>query len=187
MADLKDLEVDLLTKIKTLAGFKFWDIWNDQFDEIAKGNTFGIPFPAIFIEIVNPTKWQQLGGGLRTADILLKIHVVTELLNAVTNGAAGGDGAISQNLPIFDTRAIVMRGMFMYKPIGSGNMFSEADYQDNKHTNMYHWISEWKFAFVEATGTYDDPVVFAANYQTIEAGVIDADITVDINNTETDK
>lgn len=181
MASIKDFVVSWLAQLNTVPGVAFVDVWNDQVKEEIDGETFAFPLPAYFLEIKNPENMVQLGRGVTQSNIDVDIHIMMDKLNNVDQGLPDGGGAISQNLDIFDLKAVVATALFGFKPAGGGIFYRTKREQDFKHTNVYHGVIGFKGAFIDTTGSYYDPAVFAKNYQSVTG------ITPVITVTETTK
>ena len=58
-------------------GVKFVSLWNRNTEQLSKQKAFRLP--AVFVEF-EPIEWSQLSRGARSADIRVRLHVVTETL-----------------------------------------------------------------------------------------------------------
>lgn len=172
MANIRDFVVSWIAKLKTIEGFDFVDVWNDQVKEEIEGETFLFPLPALFFEVKNPENIVQLGQGVTQSNMSVDVHIMMDKINNVPNGEENGDGAISQNLDIFDLKAAVARALFGFKPTGSGIFVRESREQDYKHTNVYHGVISFKGAFIDTSGTFFDAIVQATKYQTIDGTTV---------------
>lgn len=56
-------------------GIQHISLWNNNIEQLSAQNDFSRP--AVFIEF-KPILWSQLGAGVRSADLQVKLHIVTE-------------------------------------------------------------------------------------------------------------
>lgn len=59
----------------TSVGVKSVSMWNSSVVQLSLQNVF--PLPAVFVEF-EPIEWSQLSRGARSADVRVRLHVVTE-------------------------------------------------------------------------------------------------------------
>ena len=72
-------------------GVKFVSLWNRNTEQLSKQKAFRLP--AVFVEF-EPIEWSQLSRGARSADIRVRLHVVTETLASPEEGGKYQDRAL---------------------------------------------------------------------------------------------
>lgn len=155
MADLSQPYVDiqaLLTAVQYQGAplFKYVADFNDQFTKLDEGQQEAIPLPAALVEAVEPIESNQLGGGLLQADILWRIHIGMEQLDAA-------DGTMGQNVTIKQYRRAVIMALSLKEPTASTPLVLVADKPDTKHTNTYVWQVDFRSGFIDSSGSPYDP------------------------------
>ena len=144
---------DLLAKISTLqlpdlsgnTAPLFARVWNNQYQWIDKGNSESYPFPNAFLEVVMPNEYSQLAMGWTESDIIFRIHLGMWEADAE-------DGTMEQNLTIFDYRDDIIGLLTYYQPVSCGALMKVNEEQDYSHTNIYHYVIDFKCGFVDDTG-----------------------------------
>lgn len=157
MAAIKQPLQDIMARLvslQTVEGaplFQYVRKFNDQFKLLKEGgNIEAIPLPAALVKMVEPISWNQMGGGLKQADITWEIHIGMEQLDA-------GDGTMEQNLDIFDQfRDLVEAGLTGFVAIASTPLFCIGESPDYEHTNLYFYILSFKCGYIDSKGSpYD--------------------------------
>ena len=165
MAGIKQPLIDILTRLSTIQVVNQDDqtvglyarIWNNQLKELKEGKSYEWPRPAAFVEVVSPAVYEQLGGGFRTSDLGIKIHLIHDFYNL--------DGTFEQDLTIFDLRDTLLMtnaGLSQYCPTACGPLNCVHEEQDYEHDNLYHYICEFVCNFIDSKGSKYDPT--EANY-----------------------
>ena len=72
-------------------GVKFVSLWNRNPEQLSKQKAFRLP--AVFVEF-EPIEWSQLSRGARSADVRVRLHVVTETLASPEEGGKYQDRAL---------------------------------------------------------------------------------------------
>lgn len=152
MAGIKDVITDLLAKIETNTSFKYVRVFNNQFQQMEDGTVESFPMPCVFLEIVAPQTYDQLGIGYTISDLFIRVHIGQVEYDA-------GDGTLEQNLSIFALRDSVIHLLQYYQPVGCGGMMKIAEQQDYQHTNVYHYTIDFKCAFVDTLGKTDGDLI----------------------------
>lgn len=135
-----DIKARLQTKVPEL---KFIQMYNNQFLQIEDGTVYAFPFPCVFIEFVNENEIKQLGGGYQIYDPLtIRVHIGQDYYDAT-------DGTFEQNLAIFDLRTKVFRALQKFEPTGAVQFIRYSESQDYQHTNVYHYIQDYKTNYIE--------------------------------------
>lgn len=146
---------DLLTKLSALQVVNrdgqtvnlYARIWNNNIEKLRKGESYVIPFPAAFVEVVNQVTYERLGEGLLAADVSFRIHLVHEFLNA--------DGTFEQDLEIFDLRDEIIRNLqHVNAQLTNCTPLSMVGEQmDYDHDNLYHYVMDFVCNFIDTTGS----------------------------------
>jgi len=122
-------------------------VWNNQLTYERKGNYPDFAKPAAFVEVVNQVKYQQLGGGMQTADLGFNIHLVHEWYDAQ-------DGTFEDDLVVFDVRDYIVENLSYFIPTGCNELIRIGETVDNDHDNLYHFIISFVTNMADAT-VYD--------------------------------
>jgi hypothetical protein len=139
---------DILTALTNSGQFNYIAIWNDHANRLVDGSGYSFNCPATFLEL-EPIETLNLSAGITQTDYIIRIHIVHVELDAA-------DGTLDQNLNVFDYRDAVKKYLTGIKPTNFGNLMYNQEYQDYEHTNVYHYIVEFKAGFVDTKGSpYD--------------------------------
>lgn len=145
---------DILAKIEIDTSIKYARIWNDQYNQIARGESVSIPWPNAFLEIVNEngSNGSDIGFGYAGYDIIFRVHVGMEEYDAQ-------DGTLEQNFNIFDLKDEVIEALTWFIPTNTGRMECVNDARDYTHTNVYHYILDFKAHYIDGAGAQDTRLV----------------------------
>ena len=168
MAGIADVYQDLKTKITEATTSGFVHIWNNQLEQLADGETYAFPFPCYFIEIQAPTPYDPIGRGYSTGELIIKIHIGHEEYDA-------GNGNYEENVNIFTLRDNIIKNLNSYQPIACSSLMKIAENQDYVHTNIYHYVIDFKCAFIDSKGSIDEQLT----YTTGEIDNVEVDVIVD--------
>ena len=145
MAGIKDVYIDLKNKLTATGHFKFVHIWNNQLQQLEDGSTYSFPLPCALIEIAAPTEYVPLGGGYSQGELIIKIHIGHEEYDTT-------DGNFEENVNVFTLRDAVIAALTNYQPVACSDMMKSSEQQDFVHTNVYHYIIDWRTAFIDDKG-----------------------------------
>lgn len=154
MAGIKAPIQDILTRLSTLTPLNqdnltpplYARMWNNQLKDQAEGKTYSFPFPCSFLELINPTNYNRLGNGIDESDVVWRIHLAHEQLDAM-------DGTFEQDLTIFDLRDSIVALLSGFKPTGCGSMVRIHEEQDYNHDNIYHYMIDFICGFIDSKGS----------------------------------
>lgn len=149
MAGISNVYQDLKAKITEATASGFVHIWNNQLEQLADGDTYAFPFPCYFIEIQAPTPYDPIGQGYSVGELIVKIHIGHEEYDA-------GNGNYEENVNIFTLRDRVINKLNNYQPVACSSLMKIAEAQDFVHTNIYHYVIDFKCAFVDSKGSLDE-------------------------------
>lgn len=150
MAGISDLFVDLLAQVRaSIPEFNFVHIWNDQFSQIEEGSSYSFPFPNCFIEIVSPNNYEPIGRGYASGELLVRFHIGHEEYDA-------GGGNMEQNTNVFTLRNKVVNKFNNFQPIATSSLMRVNEQQDYAHTNIYHYIVDFKCSFIDSLGSWEE-------------------------------
>lgn len=124
-------------------------VWNNQVEREREGETYNYPKPAAFVEVVAPLDMEEGGQNMRTARMVVNIHIVHEFYNE--------DGTFEQDLVIFDLRDKVVAALSQFRPTGSGMLVSNGETPDYDHDNIVHYVVSYVCEFVDSKGSPYDP------------------------------
>ena len=88
-------------------GIAHVSLWNRNTDRLRESKAFRMP--ALFVEFA-PIAWSQLSRGGRTAEVRVKIHVVTETLATPEMGGRYQDKAL-EHLDFLERVGAAMQGL----------------------------------------------------------------------------
>lgn len=111
------------------------EIYNSQIDRVRLGK-IAINYPSLYIEIKNQNPI-NLGRRLNRMDLAIRFHIVMVELDA-------GNGSMDQNLSVFKLRDLVNTTYVNFTPTDCSTISNLVEYQDYKHTNLYHYIISMK-------------------------------------------
>lgn len=135
-----DIKAHLLAQVPELA---FIQMFNNQFELIESQETYSFPFPCCFIEFLADNPVQQLGNGVQIYDPLtVRIHIGHDFYNAI-------DGTQEQDLEVFDLKQKVFKALNKFEPNGATVFIRFSETQDTNHTNVYHFIQDYKTNYVD--------------------------------------
>jgi hypothetical protein len=158
MAGIKAPIKDLLSLLQDIEGLAYVRVWNNQFKLIHEGKMQAIPFPAAFVEIVAPEKLVTIGVGVVAGDLLIRIHLCDEMLDA-------GDGTMEQNLEIFDLKDKLVKALSGFAPTACSAMQRVSESQSYDHDNTYEYILEFDTHFIDSKGSkYDEETTDMIEY-----------------------
>lgn len=154
MSGIKAPIQDILTRLSSITPLNqdnlavplYARVWNGQIKQLEKGETYNFPLPAAFLELPNPASYSNLLNGIDEADIVWRVHIAHEFYDAA-------DGTFDQDLSIFDLRDQVIAILCGFKPTGCGTIYRISEEQDYTHNNIYHYIIDFKSAFIDSTGS----------------------------------
>jgi len=153
MAGISQVYQDLKAKISTATGSGFVHIWNNQLEQLAEGKTYAFPFPCYFIEVMPPTQYDPIGRGYATGELTIKIHIGHEEYDAF-------NGNYEENVNVFTLRDGIINALNSYQPIACSSLMKISETQDYVHTNIYHYVIEFKCAFIDSRGSIDEQLPF---------------------------
>lgn len=164
MAGIADAVTDMLALLNTNTSFKYVRVFNNQFQYMEEQAIEAFPMPCCFVEVSGEN--ENAGMGYTVADLLFKIHI-----GAVEYDA--GDGTMGQNLSIFALRDEVV-ALLTYKELtGCSGLQKVNEAQDFSHTNVYHYIVEFKCSQVDSKGQQEAGMV-----ENTPPVVLDLNITI---------
>lgn len=123
----------------------FVKVWNTQVKKEMDAKTYDFPKPAYFIEVRNDVIFEQAGIGYRSADLLFRIHIVQDWLDA------GNETDMDEDLAIYDLRDQVNGVLSMFRPTGCTELQGTADIQDFNHEKVYEYVLEYICNFMDDT------------------------------------
>lgn len=95
-------------RLKTAkVGIQFTSLWNRNTEQLTKQKAFRMP--AVFVEF-EPIDWSQLSQGARSADIRVRLHVITETLASPEEGGRYQDRAL-EHLDLLERVSAAIQGL----------------------------------------------------------------------------
>ena len=88
-------------------GIQYISLWNRNTEQLTKQKAFRLP--AVFVEF-EPIEWSQLGKGARSADLRVRLHIVTETLGTPENGGKYQDKAL-EHLELIESISGTIQGL----------------------------------------------------------------------------
>lgn len=129
--------------------FKYINIWNDQIDELIKGNKgYAIKDQSVFIEFI-PGDCKMLLGNISTyPDSVMSFHLYSISLNDGEN--------MDRNIAIFDLRDRLKSKIAGWSPSGCSMLMCCNDKLDYKHGNVTKYLLSYNFNFQDTKGSIID-------------------------------
>lgn len=163
MAGIRDVMKDILAQLSTLPIINgdgrqttpYVRVWNNQLKQLLDsqgGEIESFPLPALFLEILNGTRYETIGQGFRDADITARIHILHEYYNTTTDSTTNGV-EYEQDLDVFTLRDNLIILLEYFTPSGCGPMDFIAEDQDYDHPNVYHYITDFVCNFTDSKGS----------------------------------
>jgi hypothetical protein len=149
MAGIAQVYSSLISRIKTSTSLSFVHIWNDQLRQLEDGETYVYPFPNAFVEVIAPTNYDPIGQGYATGELTVRIHIGHEEYDA-------GSGNFEENTNVFTYRDQIINKLNSFQPTACSSLMKVSETQDFVHTNVYHYIIEFKCAFIDSKGSIDE-------------------------------
>ena len=88
-------------------GIQYISLWNRNTEQLTKQKAFRMP--AVFVEF-EPIDWSQLSQGARSADIRVRLHVITETLASPEEGGRYQDRAL-EHLDLLERVSAAVQGL----------------------------------------------------------------------------
>jgi len=151
MAGIASVFSSLITQIKTIGTFQFVHIWNNQLQQLIDGDTYAFPFPNAFVEVITPNEYTAIGQGYSVGDLVIRIHIGHEEYDA-------GNGNFEENVNVFTYRDAIIKALNNFQPTSCSSMMKVGEQQDYTHTNIYHYMVDFKTAFVDSKGSLDEQI-----------------------------
>lgn len=143
---MENLIQDLKTKLQGLNIFNWVAVWNNQFQRLLEDTSYAINNPSAYIEIVT-ADFHQLGEGRQGIDIVMNIHIISMELDE-------GNGDIDSHISIYGLRDTVVKSFAIYEAHMGGFMIKTTETQDYNHTNLYHYIIQYKMHYIDDTAKF---------------------------------
>jgi hypothetical protein len=171
MSGLRKPLEDVMTKLRGLTvttadGVRqepFVRVWNNQVSYDRKGEHYGFPKPAIFVEVMMDARYDVIGQGYLSADLGWRIHLVHEFYNA--------EGTMEQDLDVFDLRDQITTQLSGFLPTACSSLFKVSETLDHDHDSIYHYVIDFASNFIDSTGSDDDRGLFIWKQPTTNLGL----------------
>ena len=142
MAGISEAINSIMAKVAT-GTIDFVRVWNNQFQFMEESAIEAFPMPCCFIEVSGPS--ESLGLGFTAAELAVRVHIgATEYDSA--------QGTIGQNLSIFALRDEVKQLLTYFEATGCSGLQFVNEEQDYTHTNVYHYIMDFKCSHIDDKG-----------------------------------
>lgn len=135
-----------ITGTTTAATFQHTMVWNNQLDSLIDSDDYSIPFPSVLIELGQEGS-TDLSLNYTAIDMVVRFHIIQDYYN--------GDN-MSENLTIFELRDQIIKTFSNYQPCQGGFLNLRNEYQDYSHTNLYHYVVEYVFHYIDNTAVKPD-------------------------------
>jgi hypothetical protein len=149
MAGIAQVYSSLIGKIKEITSLGFVHIWNNQLQQLEDGDTYVFPFPNAFVEVIAPTNYDPIGQGYAVGELTVRIHIGHEEYDA-------GNGNFEENTNVFTYRDLIINKLNSFQPTACSLLMKVSETQDFVHTNIYHYIIDFKCSFVDSKGSLDE-------------------------------
>lgn len=128
----KALYLAIIERLKAAElGIQHISLWNGNIDELSKEQ--GYCFPAIFIEFER-IQWQQEQQRVRTAQVRIRLHVVTETLGSPADGSRYQQQGL-EHLDLLERINTTMQGL---SGDGFGSFLLVESIPDTDHQSILH-------------------------------------------------
>jgi hypothetical protein len=134
---------DLQTKLLSTNVFNWVGIWNNHYEKMLEGKEYAIMNPSAYVEL-ETNNFGQLGSGYQGIDIIMRIHILSEELDA-------GDGNIDGFISIYGLRDAVVKKFSLYDAYMGGFLIKTNEQQHYDHSNLYHYVIEYTMHYVDDT------------------------------------
>ncbi len=152
---IKQIHIDCLAALKAPKSgllsnpFKYWNIFDDQINEMISGKTYSYNTPSCFIEF-QPGEVKNIGANITEyRDSIWRVHLINMVLD-------GQNNTMEQNLSIFDVRDFVKSVMLNANISFCSKLQQSEDRLDYKHGNIYKYILGFKSNFLDNKGSLFD-------------------------------
>jgi len=156
---MESLINEIITYLQSTNLFQTINIWNNQFDYIDEGSSYSFAMPCAFIELNNNNS-QDIGGKYQGSDVKLNIHLGNDVYNSDN---------FEVNHSIYTLRNDTIKALSTFKPTTSSPLIKTSEEQDYQHSNVYHYILNYKLHWIDATAVPTD---------TLTTPPIDLNITI---------
>lgn len=121
-------------------------LWNENITDLEQENGYG--FPAVFVEF-DPIKWEQRGGGVKSAPVTVRLHIVTETLADPSDGSQYQTEAL-EHFDTIDGIVYAVSGL-----AGDGfNRFQHIEtIPDHNHDQIQHDVEVFTCEAKDFSGT----------------------------------
>lgn len=128
----KALYLAIIERLKTAElGIQHISLWNGNIDELSKEQ--GYCFPAIFIEF-EQIQWQQEQQRVRTAQVRIRLHVVTNTCGSPADGSRYQQQGL-EHLDLLESIDAAMQGL---SGDGFGSFLLVESIPDTDHQSILH-------------------------------------------------
>ena len=164
MASLKEAITSIITQCKNIGTVKTVAIWNNQLKLEDEGQMYDFLKPALFVE-VRSQQHTPLSQNFSETDLQILLHVVYEKYNEL-------DGTQEQNLDVYDFKAAVNFAIVNFKPTQCSQLMKTSEQQDYDHTNIYHYIIEYKCSLIDTDAINQDATTTVAPPIALETDIL---------------
>jgi hypothetical protein len=152
------LVTDIKNKLNDIGVFNWVAIWNNQLERVKGADLYAVKNPSAYVELETIDNHQLLEG-YQGYDININIHIISEELDA-------GDGTIDDQISIYALRDNVVRIFSLYNANQGGFMQKINEYQDYDHTNLYHYVVQYKMHYIDDTAVIKPLTYTGITFQT---------------------
>ena len=112
-------------------GIERISLWNNNVAFLEKERAFKLP--AVFIQF-EPIRWGQLQQGVRSADVRIRLHIVTDTLATPEDGSKYQEQAL-EHLDLIENVGVVMQG---FCGDGFNGFMLVESVPDHDHAEVLH-------------------------------------------------
>lgn len=129
--------------------FKYYNIWDDQIDEMICGESYSYSLPSIFLEVILGEP-KMLGAGFTSyPECQFRFHIADMFLNK--------EDYMEQNTQVFEIRDSAKNILQNLNISYCSTFIPIEDKMDYKHGNVYKYILGFKTNFIDNAGSVDYP------------------------------
>ena len=132
-------------------GIRYISLWNRNTEQLTKQTAFRLP--AVFVEF-ETIEWSQLTKGVRSAELKVRLHIVTQTLATPEQGGRYQDRAL-EHLDLIERVSAAMQGL-----CGEGfNGFMLIEsVTDHDHERIEHHEECYVTRITDTSGQHPQPV-----------------------------
>lgn len=149
----KQLYLAVIERLKTIVNesgeqtLRHFDLWNENVAFIEQEAIFAMP--AVFVEFL-PIDWKSLGGGVQSAQIQFRLHIVTNTKGSAADGSTYQPDA----LQLFDLLDDVHRALSGFRGSHFRQLQRVASHTNHNHEELIESIETFAVNVDDVSGQF---------------------------------